>query len=737
MAVKYIPPSKNVGDSVHDINDNFESLDNDLVNNKNEINFLTEKFITTDSAISSLSASLQAVSKEVAEKADSENVYTKKEVDYLIPNIDNELNLSSTNPVQNKAVAECINHDRGRLTALEARNEFTNEEKSKLAGITNPMVIKGRVDTEEDLPATAEIGWFYFVGAEDADYYEEYCYSETGWEYVGLSQEGVDLSNYYTKNEIDLKTMVDSELNLSSTNPVQNKAVAECINDDRKSISSCKTNIAANTAAITNLQNADMEFSKQIASVNATASIAKSKAEANAEAIADMYTKAEVDELTKVDDQLSTMSISTRPVQNVVVSKAISDDRVRIKACEESTALNKSTLGYQKKNLLNNFYALGSAHSWGNVSWNTNSDRSITVKGTASGSTDYPIGKAYLTEGKYIFTTSSPMKLHLYNGTNTSIIQGWSVNSSQTITITESNNYVLRIFMSNGDTHDTTFYFMLRNANITDDTYEPYVDDVDTRITDNTNDIATNQATLGYQKTKNLLPYTSITVIGLTYTYDNNGYLTSTATNDNRSFISTHANRSVFLEAGTYIYSTYIKTVPMSSGHHFMKAVDENNNEIFATQLTTNNKVTFTLTESKTVYLIEKINDGSMAAMIRYADITDGTYEPYVESVDERLNKFEAQLQLYSNTAISASYLNINISNLFTNYSAVLCNAVTSGGNYSLILPLKYIKSLGTGTYYTPGNLLFYYVDDNTMEIRTGLGQSNPTISNVKIIGLY
>ncbi|MFR0881377.1 MAG: hypothetical protein ACLSGN_07885, partial [Oscillospiraceae bacterium] len=27
MSVKYIPPSKNVGESVHDINDNFETLD--------------------------------------------------------------------------------------------------------------------------------------------------------------------------------------------------------------------------------------------------------------------------------------------------------------------------------------------------------------------------------------------------------------------------------------------------------------------------------------------------------------------------------------------------------------------------------------------------------------------------------------------------------------------------------------------------------------------------------------
>ena len=84
-----------------------------------------------------------------------------------------------------------------------ARNIFTDEEKAKLASITNPIIIKGRVDTVNDLPTEAVIGWFYFVGLESASSYEEYCYSENGWEYIGLSQEGVDLSNYYTKKQVD------------------------------------------------------------------------------------------------------------------------------------------------------------------------------------------------------------------------------------------------------------------------------------------------------------------------------------------------------------------------------------------------------------------------------------------------------------------------------------------------------------------------------------------------------
>ncbi len=91
---------------------------------------------------------------------------------------------------------------------------------------------------------------------------------------------------------------------------------------------------------------------------------------------------------------------------------------------------------------------------------------------------------------------------------------------------------------------------------------------------------------------------------------------------------------------------------------------------------------------------------------------------------------------LYSNS-FTASSATIDIPNLFTNYSAVVCNAVTTSGKYSVTLPLAYIKSLGTSEFYEADGLLFYYVDDSTLTVKTGLGQSNPTINSVKIINLY
>ena len=125
------------------------------------------------------------------------DVNALKEVDTSlstrIDNVDSKASTAKTKAEEGVAKAD---------NAL-ARNIFTDEEKAKLANITNPMIIKGRVDTVNDLPIEAVIGWFYFVGLESASSYEEYCYSENGWEYIGLTQEGVDLSNYYTKKQVD------------------------------------------------------------------------------------------------------------------------------------------------------------------------------------------------------------------------------------------------------------------------------------------------------------------------------------------------------------------------------------------------------------------------------------------------------------------------------------------------------------------------------------------------------
>lgn len=85
---------------------------------------------------------------------------------------------------------------------------------NKLATITNPMLIKGRVDEVSDLPVDAEPGWVYFVGAEGSTEFEEYVYTENdGWQYIGVTQP------------------VDTELLPTSTNPVQNRVITAALDE--------------------------------------------------------------------------------------------------------------------------------------------------------------------------------------------------------------------------------------------------------------------------------------------------------------------------------------------------------------------------------------------------------------------------------------------------------------------------------------------------------------------------
>lgn len=263
--------------------------------------------------------------------------------------------------------------------------------------------------------------------------------------------------------------------------------------------------------------------------------------------------------------------------------------------------------------------------------------------------------------------------------------------------------------------------------------------DIYARIRENTSNIAINKITLGYQK-KNLLKQ----LYPLGHTHSNSAKTVTWIFNSDYSISMTVTTKltsgqafeysNITLKPGTYIYSVEGYSTP----------------NIVHTQLYVNGawsanlsavENTITVTE-EAIYSFRLYRNASVTAgitetlfpMLRHADITDDTFEPYVKSVKER---FESQSLLYSNTTGGSSPLNVTVSNMFAEYLAVICNITTSSGNYSIVLPLGYVKSLGTSTYYEAEGLLFYYVDDSTITIRTGLAQSNPTISSVKIIGLY
>lgn len=157
----------------------------------------------------------------------------------------------------------------------------------------------------------------------------------------------------------------------------------------------------------------------------------------------------------------------------------------------EQVALNRQTLGYTKKNLLKKG-DLTSQTSNG-ITLTVNEDNSITVNGTATANFVRYFGYFKPTPNKtYNFTANSGSVNYKgvcyikgIDDNDTWKYEGLDGNDKNNyiFTPTTDTNIVCYIYIESGATvENLTFYPMIRSAEITDGTYEPYVDDVDTRL---------------------------------------------------------------------------------------------------------------------------------------------------------------------------------------------------------------------------------------------------------------
>lgn len=83
-----------------------------------------------------------------------------------------------------------------------------------------------------ELPETGLINRTYFVPKSDPttnDLYDEYMWVDGKWELIATKQIEVDLTNYYTKSEVDEKMVVDQTYDKNSQNAQSGKAVNEAI----------------------------------------------------------------------------------------------------------------------------------------------------------------------------------------------------------------------------------------------------------------------------------------------------------------------------------------------------------------------------------------------------------------------------------------------------------------------------------------------------------------------------
>lgn len=235
---------------------------------------------------------------------------------------------------------------------------------------------------------------------------------------------------------------------------------------------------------------------------------------------------------------------SEKPVKSKGVYSALESSE----STQES--LLKSTVGWTGKNLLEN-NAVGKTVK--GVTFTVNSDGSITANGTAtaeitlwlvgdgwnySNCKDIPLSIEDNTE--YIFggetddSSDAYMQLVIKNsdGTNPTywISYGTRKKASTSVINRASQKWHCWIRINNGTTvTNKTFYPMLRDASITDDTYEPYHESVEEEI----EQIYADNGVLG---AKNLLKRTSnsnITVEGITFTVNADNSITCNGTSTN------------------------------------------------------------------------------------------------------------------------------------------------------------------------------------------------------------
>lgn len=145
----------------------------------------------------------------------------------------------------------------------------------------------------------------------------------------------------------------------------------------------------------------------------------------------------------------------------------------------------KSTVGYSKKNLLKNE---ATTQTITGVTFTVNSDNSVTVNGTNTGS-----GNAKFKIATFTYKANEK---YILNGcpTGGSVESGYCIQSEDTVSHhdvgegieisydNEKANYIYIRVTSGATVNNVTFKPMIRYASIQDDTYEPYVEDVQTLI---------------------------------------------------------------------------------------------------------------------------------------------------------------------------------------------------------------------------------------------------------------
>lgn len=272
-----------------------------------------------------------------------------------------------------------------------------------------------------------------------------------------------DLSDYYTKSQTD--SQIAAKVAEIVANAPEDfgtlKEISDWITNHEDSAAAMNSAIVANTTAI---------------DTKADKSTTYTKTEVNA------ALDSKVDKVTgKV---LSSNDFTTAEKEKLAALKNYNDTDVKadIAKTAEQTALNRSTLGYQRKNLLKN---TATSQTKDGIMFTVNEDDSVTVNGTASKNTFFEYFTADV-KAKQKLTLSGCPTGGVVNSTYRLYVAVSNASDLGTgLTFTRNNDETLKIGIevyAGYTAKNLTFTPMLRPAEITDATYEPYKPSVEERL---------------------------------------------------------------------------------------------------------------------------------------------------------------------------------------------------------------------------------------------------------------
>ena len=390
--------------------------------------------------------------------------------------VDSALSGTSTNPVQNKVVAERIgtietNVSAAATTAGNAAasaaavkkdlvNYYKKTETYSQAEINNKIsaIPKFSITVCEALPdSNISKTTVYLLKSskeETNNLYDEYIYVNSKWEKLGTQTVG-DIAGLITR-------MTAAEAN---------------INQHTSSISTINTNLTKKQDKLT--AGANITISGTMISAKDTTYDA---ATTSTNGLMSKDDKKKLDGMAAivVDDSISTTS--TNAIQNKAVGlkfQGVDSEISGINSVLNSTADEISTIinEYGSKNLADTSLIPNAIKIGGGVTRTNNGDGSITYSGTSTvTNTIYlPLMEEQnLGKGTYIFTpnpmTDATYVYQIYK-------DGHYWNNyvlTQTIEITEAGKYSIGVAIKSGASISNTFNPMLRYAAIKDDTYVPY-----------------------------------------------------------------------------------------------------------------------------------------------------------------------------------------------------------------------------------------------------------------------